>query len=129
MDRMAAFPAEELVAFATDPAGRIVGWSAGAERLLGYRAHEVHGRTCADALDGRDELGNKFILPSWPLRSFAPAPPTPQDFLLDLTAADGRTLRADVGVFSLRDVAATSLMLLHVIRAAVPIYREPSASR
>lgn len=37
-----------------DVAGRISGWNRGAERLLGYRRHDVLGRLCHAVLRCRD---------------------------------------------------------------------------
>lgn len=39
--------------FAVDRAQHIVFWNAAAERLLGYRAEEVYGRTCYEVCGGQ----------------------------------------------------------------------------
>ena len=39
-------------AFAVGPEGRIVLWNAGAERILGYAARDILGKTCRDVLAG-----------------------------------------------------------------------------
>jgi PAS domain S-box-containing protein len=43
--------------------GRIVFWNRAAETTLGYHAHEVCGRTCAEVLTGRDEHGRAVCGP------------------------------------------------------------------
>ena len=59
--RLVAENVEDFAIFLLDPAGRVVSWNAGAERILGYAAEEVLGRTCElfftpeDVRDGRPE--------------------------------------------------------------------------
>jgi PAS domain S-box-containing protein len=43
--------------FVTRPAGCIVMWNRTAEKILGYSAREVIGRSCRDVLAGRDAEG------------------------------------------------------------------------
>jgi diguanylate cyclase (GGDEF)-like protein/PAS domain S-box-containing protein len=50
------FEARDLALMTLDPHGRITAWNRGAERLLGYRPHEILGHDVADlhVLDGLD---------------------------------------------------------------------------
>ena len=57
--RLVAENVQDFAIFLLDPDGRVVSWNTGAERILGYRADEVLGRTAElfftpeDAADGR----------------------------------------------------------------------------
>jgi PAS domain S-box-containing protein len=59
--RLVAENVQDFAIFLLAPAGLVVSWNAGAERILGYRAEEVLGRSCAlfftpeDIADGRPE--------------------------------------------------------------------------
>jgi len=46
--------------FAVTPAGKIMLWNRGAEKLLGYTAREVIGKPCCDLFMGRDSAGNRL---------------------------------------------------------------------
>jgi len=52
--------ASESPAVASDMAGHVLMWNAGAEKLLGRPAHQALGRRCHDLLAGRDVFGNRF---------------------------------------------------------------------
>jgi PAS domain S-box-containing protein len=47
-------------AFATDPAGHILVWNRGMEKLLGRPRKEALGRRCFELMAGRDVFGNRF---------------------------------------------------------------------
>jgi DNA-binding NarL/FixJ family response regulator len=47
-------------AFAIGPAGRVVLWNRAAERILGWSAKEVLGRSCCEVLVGSDVNGNRL---------------------------------------------------------------------
>lgn len=52
--------AGDTPAVASDIAGHVLMWNAGAEKLLGRPAHQALGRRCHDLLGGRDVFGNRF---------------------------------------------------------------------
>jgi PAS domain S-box-containing protein len=47
-------------AFVIGPDGRIVLWNRAAEKILGYAAREVMGKSCCDIFVGRDQNGNRL---------------------------------------------------------------------
>jgi DNA-binding CsgD family transcriptional regulator len=57
--------------FSVDPNGVILSWNEDAERVLGWRAEEVLGRSCFELLAGRDLFGNRYCGGRCPIRSSA----------------------------------------------------------
>jgi PAS domain S-box-containing protein len=48
---------------AIGPDGHIMLWNRSAERILGFAAREVVGKTCCDVFTGRDDSGNRMCYP------------------------------------------------------------------
>jgi len=57
--------------FALGEDQRILSWNRGAERLLGYRADDVVGKSCHEVLRGRDVFGNSYCEANCPLLKMA----------------------------------------------------------
>jgi DNA-binding CsgD family transcriptional regulator len=57
--------------FAVDENQRILSWNRGAERLLGYPASSVVGKSCHEVLRGRDIFGNSYCESNCPLLKMA----------------------------------------------------------
>ncbi len=57
--------------FALDENQRILSWNRGAERLLGYPADDVVGKSCYEVLRGRDIFGNCYCEANCPLVKMA----------------------------------------------------------
>lgn len=57
--------------FAIDHAQRLILWNSVAERLLGFHASEVLGKSCHEVLAGRDRMGRLQCTPHCPLLSAA----------------------------------------------------------
>jgi PAS domain S-box-containing protein len=113
-------------AVAVDGTGRILLWNRAAERILGYRAREVSGRTCCEVFGGHREGPKLCHLGGCPTISLVPAENahgivTPMrtktgDAVLLMvsvavtTAADGARLTVHV----LHDVTATTMLVANV---------------
>lgn len=88
--------ASRAVAVAVDQDDRVVSWSAGAERLLGYGGNEVVGRPWLEVLDGRDVFGNLLCCKGCWLREMWSRGEPVRRFEMDARRADGHRLRLAV---------------------------------
>lgn len=93
----------------TTPDGRIVLWNRAAEAVLGFRAGDVCGRTCADVLAGRDECGRRICGPG------CDAPetlnPIGVTFGIPTQAKDGRDVWLEVTTFTTNGHEAPPLIV------------------
>jgi PAS domain S-box-containing protein len=108
-------------ACATTGTGRIALWNAAAERILGYPAREVVGRTCCEVFAGRDVAGNRLcyagchvvtlVQRGEPVQHFQMATRTKlgKPVWLDVSILVAQAARRDLGttVHLFRDVTAT----------------------
>jgi PAS domain S-box-containing protein len=94
---------------------RIVFWNTAAERLMGYRAAEVSGKTCDAVFQGKVRPGCRECEPSCEvLRSASQGHPTPAYNLLSQTK-DGKAIMLNVTVIVLPG-AESALATLHLFR-------------
>ncbi|MBI2320953.1 MAG: PAS domain-containing protein [Chloroflexi bacterium] len=99
-------------ALLVDVAGRISGWNRGAERLLGYRRHDVLGRPCHAVLRCRDWRGRPLCAPSCPLfQAMRQAKPAAMDVRANHRCGRAIELSANV-VHPLARLGAHALILL-----------------
>jgi len=70
--------------YAVDRSGRIVLWSDGAQRILGFSREEALGRRCDELLHGHDGFGNRYCSPFCPIRATAEDGVSPEPFLVVL---------------------------------------------
>lgn len=80
-------------AYSVDERGRLSGWNAEAERLLGYARSEVVGRPCHEILRGRDVFGNPYCQPECPVLFLARDRQPIRHFQMDVFARDGSARR------------------------------------
>jgi PAS domain S-box-containing protein len=85
--------ASKAVAVVVDREDRVVSWSGGAERLLGYDDGAVLGRPLQEVLDGRDVFGNLLCRSGCWLRQMWGRGEPVQRFEVDARHADGHRLR------------------------------------
>lgn len=88
--------ASRAVAVVVDHEDRVVSWSSGAERLLGYDGDAVLGRPLLELLDGRDVFGNLLCRNGCWLREMWSRGEPVQRFEMDARHADGHRLRLAV---------------------------------
>lgn len=85
--------APRAVAVIVDPEDRVVSWSRGAERLLGYAEDAVLGQPMLEALDGRDVFGNILCRNGCWLREMWRRGEPVRRFEIEVLHADGHRLR------------------------------------
>jgi len=101
--------------FAVDRAQHIVFWNAAAERLLGYRADEVRGRTCYEVFRGRARPGCLACGPDCPAAVAARRGDTVPAYNLLSQTKGGRLLLLNVSVVVL-PVSEHALATIHIFR-------------
>jgi PAS domain S-box-containing protein len=119
-------------AFATDELGNVVGWNAAAEKLLGYTAREVNGRSCCEVLDSHDSFGNRMCYAGCQIRTILRRGEPVQAFEMRARTKGGQPIWLSVSVLAtgadrgsslaihlLRDITATR-ELLSLVHERVP---------
>ncbi|MDR7403370.1 MAG: LuxR C-terminal-related transcriptional regulator [Armatimonadota bacterium] len=106
-------------AFAVDTARLIVAWNSAAEDLLGYRAEEVLGRSCAQVICGRNGQGYIVCTSLCPLQRALRSGERVREMRLQVRRRDGVPLW----------VAMTSLVLPTEVPVVVHILRDITAER
>ncbi len=66
-DPLSLIGESSAAAFAVDRNDRLIYWNAGAEAILGWKAADVVGTFCFDALKGRDSFGNVYCSRDCPI--------------------------------------------------------------
>jgi PAS domain S-box-containing protein len=82
--------------------GRIILWNRAAERILGYTAREVTGRSCCEVFAGRDDHGNKVCHPGCHVMTLVRMTEPVQHFDMLSQTKTGQTVWLDVSVMSLQ---------------------------
>jgi PAS domain-containing protein len=101
--------------FAVDRAQHIVFWNTAAERLLGYRADEVYGRTCYEVFRSQGRPGCLVCGLDCPVVVAARRGDTVPTYNLLSQTKGGRPLLLNVSVVVL-PVAAPALATIHIFR-------------
>jgi PAS domain-containing protein len=101
--------------FAVDRAQHIVFWNAAAERLLGYRADEVYGRSCYEVFRGQGRPGCLVCCPDCPVVVAARRGDTVPTYNLLSQTKGGKPLLLNVSVVVL-PVAEHALATIHIFR-------------
>ncbi|HLF56493.1 MAG TPA: PAS domain-containing protein, partial [Thermoanaerobaculia bacterium] len=103
-------------AFGSDEEGRIVIWNRSAERLLGYGAAEVLGKSCHDILCGRDPFGNRFCDQNCALERMVRRHEAVRHFELSVRRASGQVARVAVSVVVVPGPRPTQHTILHLLQ-------------
>jgi len=101
--------------FAVDRGQHIIFWNAAAERLLGYRADEVQGRTCYEVFRGQARPGCLVCCPNCPVVVAARRGDTVPAYNLLSQTKGGRPLLLNVSVVVL-PVSEPTLATIHLFR-------------
>src|SRR5437867_11785943 len=99
--------------FAVDRVQHIIFWNAAAERLLGYRADEVYGRTCYEVFGGQARPECLGCCPDCPVMVAARRGDTIPAYNLLSQTKEGRPLLLNVSVIVL-PVAEHALATIHL---------------
>ena len=101
--------------FAVDRAQHIVFWNTAAERLLGYRADEVYGRTCYEVFGGQARPGCLVCCADCPVIVAARRGDTISAYNLLSQTKEARPLLLNVSVVVL-PVSEHALATIHLFR-------------
>ncbi len=104
-------------ALVTKADGTIVGLNTKAAELLGVGAEQVLGAPCHEVLCGRDPFGNRFCSPLCALRVLHERREPARDFVLQIEAKGGSTVRARVSALFVYQGSAEDHLIIHVFAA------------
>jgi PAS domain S-box-containing protein len=111
-------------AFAMDRNERITYWNAAAEKLFGWRADEVLGRTCFSVLAGRDPFGNLYCMRDCGIVRSAAEGASVQPFVMDVARKRGGTQKIKVRVVPLPSGGKSVNCLMHLVERSDPVELE-----
>lgn len=100
----------------TTAEGRIVFWNRAAEAILGFRASDVCGRSCAELLTGRDEQGRPVCGPG--CDAGAGANKIGQSFGVPTRAKNGRDVWLEVLTCATTPDDASAALVIHIFHDA-----------
>jgi len=100
-------------AFATDENGYITIWNKGAEKLLGYSASRVLGRSCHELLCGVDLFGNRFCNPKCAVNCMAERGVPVHHFEMNVRAESGEMVATGFSIVVLKGPRARQYAMIH----------------
>jgi PAS domain S-box-containing protein len=103
-------------AFATDPAGHILVWNRGMEKLLGRPRKEALGRRCFELMAGRDVFGNRFCHENCAVLSMSRKGETIQGFEMAVRSASRSDLPVQVSILESSSLASGERSVFHFIQ-------------
>jgi PAS domain S-box-containing protein len=104
-------------AFAVDQDGRVVGWTAAAERLLGHPAEAALGRPCHALICGTDPFGNLYCRKDCNLREMIRREEPIQTFGLKVRNASGQFIPIACSVLTLSETQpCRDFSVLHLLQ-------------
>ncbi len=105
-------------AFGTDEEGRVVIWNKAAERLLGYDATRVLGKSCHAILCGKDVFGNRYCDEHCSLVQMVRRHEAVHHFEADVRRASGEPLRAAFSIVVVPGPRPSQFTLVHILQPA-----------
>jgi PAS domain S-box-containing protein len=102
-------------AFAMDRHEKIIYWNAAAEKMLGWSADDVLGRTCFSILAGRDPFGNLYCMRDCAIVRTAIDGASPEPFFMEVAKKKGGSQRVKVRVLPLPSGAKNITCVMHLI--------------
>ena len=103
-------------AFAIGPAGRVVLWNRAAERILGWSAKEVLGRSCCEVLVGSDVNGNRLCYQGCHVMSLVAQGEAVQHFEMQTRAKTGKSVWLDISILEVPAATGERCMTVHLFR-------------
>jgi PAS domain S-box-containing protein len=103
-------------AFAIGPAGRVVLWNRAAERILGWSAGEVLGRSCCEVLVGSDVNGNRLCYQGCHVMSLVDQGEAVQHFEMQTRAKTGKSVWLDISILEAPAANGGRSMTVHLFR-------------
>ena len=111
--------------FAIDSSDRIVLWNTGAERLLGYPAADVLGRSCHQAMSGRDVYGNRYCFGECPILRMRDRGETIQPFEIVLESREDGPKRLRCSILSIPGQRPELTTLVHILAETTGAHPDP----
>jgi PAS domain S-box-containing protein len=103
-------------AFAIGPDGRVVLWNRAAERILGWSAKEVVGRSCCEVLVGSDVNGNRLCYQGCHVMSLVEQGEAVQHFEMQTRAKTGKSVWLDISILEAPAANGGRSMTVHLFR-------------
>lgn len=103
-------------AFVVDAQGLTRSWNHAAERLLGYRAAEVLGKSCAELLEGRGALGATVCREDCHVLECVTAGQEVPNFDLEVRARSGQRVWVNVSILRFQDRRTDRCYAVHLLR-------------
>ena len=103
-------------AFAIGPGGSVVLWNRAAERILGWSAKEVLGRSCCEVLVGSDVNGNRLCYQGCHVMSLIEQGEAVQHFEMRTRAKTGKFVWLDISILEAPAANGGRSMTVHLFR-------------
>ncbi len=103
-------------AFAIGSGGRVVLWNRAAERILGWTAKEVLGRSCCEVLVGSDVNGNRLCYQGCHVMSLVEQGEAVQHFEMQTRAKTGKPVWLDISILEAPAANGGRSMTVHLFR-------------
>jgi PAS domain S-box-containing protein len=103
-------------AFVIGPEGRIMLWNRAAEKMLGYAASEVMGKSCCDVFVGRDQSGNRLCYRGCHVMTLVEMGEPVQSFDMQTRTKSGRPVWLNVSILTSSDGRGSPALTAHLFR-------------
>jgi PAS domain S-box-containing protein len=103
-------------ACAIGPAGRVVLWNRAAEKILGWSAREVIGRSCCDVFVGADEHGNRLCYQGCHVMSLVRLGEPVQHFDMQTRTKAGKAVWLDISILEAPSSDPGGATAIHLFR-------------
>ena len=96
--------------------GRVLLWSRAAEKILGYSAREVAGRSCCDIFAGLDDKGNRLCYPGCQVVTLVQMGEPVQNFDMRTRTKSGRSIWLNISILSVANGKSNTPVTVHLFR-------------
>ena len=103
-------------AFAIGPDGRVAVWNRAAERILGWSAKEVLGRSCCEVLDGGDGHGESLCYQGCDVMGHVKLGEPVEHFEMKTRSKAGRPVWLDISILEAPATNGNRPMAIHLFR-------------
>ena len=114
LDALLTNTADGVCAIGVD--GRIVFWNRSAERLLGYPAREVVGKSCCDVFVGRDPAGNRLCYQGCHVQTLVKREESVEHFEMATRTKAGRPVWLDISILVVPGARRDATTTVHFFR-------------
>lgn len=96
--------------------GRIILWNRAAERILGYPARDVLGRSCCEIFVGRDDKGNRLCYQGCHVMTLVRLGEPVQNFDMRTQTRTGQPLWINISILTVPNGRPNGSLLVHLFR-------------